>query len=490
MKKTLKNLLVLSVVGCGLVLASCSSVQAKPNGLDDKLVNFTNDNTEYFRNSYELLFENYLDAGSSSSTILTNLINIIAETELPEFYGSQAAFEAEVEKKCKQKLIDKVKDGAYDVDSLFQEEKLVKELANSLHNVYLPEGKTYNNDYLILPDVTVDDFAEIFHADYSDYFKKNYRSSILKELLTAKYMCENQFNTLGRAQARDVSYIKIEKIDEKPSAVSSLITDWLSQYIDVKGNEVKTVDSELDLESLARIWKGVDLTGAEATFASTHYSLNKQLEERIAKIADYDSVSGVYTMKDDADIDTAIEDEFTGSGAYTINWGKVLKQRELVKKDFTGSDLYTKSEGISDLPSVITNRVFSTSVASYIKTVKYKVGDEEKEVRFLTPATSENDSTLSKYYHFDSSTNAYYIVLVNDYNFSSTALNEETTEVDGKKVYGKNTKKIAEQLGESSSNQREAVIKYLKKYQIADNVHDQDFYEYLENNYSEIFDDK
>ena len=104
MKKTLKNLLVLSVVGCGLVLASCSSVQAKPNGLDDKLVNFTNDNTEYFRNSYELLFENYLDAGSSSSTILTNLINIIAETELPEFYGSQAAFEAEVEKKCKQKI--------------------------------------------------------------------------------------------------------------------------------------------------------------------------------------------------------------------------------------------------------------------------------------------------------------------------------------------------------------------------------------------------
>ena len=50
MKKTLKNLLVLSVVGCGLVLASCSSVQARPNGLDDKLVNFTNDNTEYFRN--------------------------------------------------------------------------------------------------------------------------------------------------------------------------------------------------------------------------------------------------------------------------------------------------------------------------------------------------------------------------------------------------------------------------------------------------------
>ena len=47
MKKTLKNLLVLSVVGCGLVLASCSSVQAKPNGLDDKLVNFTNDNTEW-----------------------------------------------------------------------------------------------------------------------------------------------------------------------------------------------------------------------------------------------------------------------------------------------------------------------------------------------------------------------------------------------------------------------------------------------------------
>ena len=47
MKKTLKNLLVLSVVGCGLVLASCSSVQAKPNGLDDKLVNFTKDNTEY-----------------------------------------------------------------------------------------------------------------------------------------------------------------------------------------------------------------------------------------------------------------------------------------------------------------------------------------------------------------------------------------------------------------------------------------------------------
>ena len=167
-------------------------------------------------------------------------------------------------------------------------------------------------------------------------------------------------------------------------------------------------------------------------------------------------------------------------------------KRTFDKKILDDSLLFIKSlyESIKEYRDFKKPRHFIEKDKVDVKTVKYKVGDEEKEVRFLTPATSENDSTLSKYYHFDSSTNAYYIVLVNDYNFSSTALNEETTEVDGKKVYGKNTKKIAEQLGESSSNQREAVIKYLKKYQIADNVHDQDFYEYLENNYSEIFDDK
>ena len=187
-------------------------------------------------------------------------------------------------------------------------------------------------------------------------------------------------------------------------------------------------------------------------------------------------------MMDKEDTDQTIEDEYTGSGAYTIEWGEELALRTLEQKDFTRDDIYTKSVGISDLPSTITERLFSASISSYVLT------SEKGGVQFLTPKTTLNGSDLSKYYFYDSSSNAYYIVVVNKY-YTSSVVNkiiEENTDENGKITYTDELIDIAYDLSDSSTNQRQALVYYLKQYNVGDNIYDDAFYDYIVSNYAEI----
>lgn len=45
---------------------------------------------------------------------------------------------------------------------------------------------------------------------------------------------------------------------------------------------------------------------------------------------------------------------------------------------------------------------------------------------------------------------------------------------------------IAYGLADSSTNQRNALVYYLQQYDVGSNIHDQDFYDYIVSNYSEI----
>jgi hypothetical protein len=181
------------------------------------------------------------------------------------------------------------------------------------------------------------------------------------------------------------------------------------------------------------------------------------------------------------DTDSSIEDKYTGSGSYSIEWGEELALRELQQKDFTGDDIYIKSTGISDLPQDASDRLFSSSIASYVAT------SPKGGVSFLTPKTILNGSELSKYFYFDSSSDAYYIVVVNKYYTSSVVNNlVETNTVDGVTTYTEALVDIAYELAESTSNQRQALVHFLREYDVDSNIHDDAFYDYIVDNYSEI----
>ena len=78
----------------------------------------------------------------------------------------------------------------------------------------------------------------------------------------------------------------------------------------------------------------------------------------------------------DKDIDTSIENKYTGNNTYPLEVGYSLALAELSGKEISDSDLFTKTNGISGLPTAITDRIFSSNIASYTK-VKNGVINEE-----------------------------------------------------------------------------------------------------------------
>lgn len=510
MKKLSKTLLTLALAG-GVVfpLASCDA-NAKPANINDKIVSFEDSNKTYFRDTFETLYDNYIEGGSASGVILSNMIKIIAreklvksETNTKAMFDTEADLDAEILRLCKEKLFDKVNTGGYDVYDVFQEEKLVKELRASLYDI---KGSTFSSSVIITPEMdSENDYDKIFKADYSDYFEKSYHPEIYKKLLTAQYMAENETAALGRAQARKVNYIKIEKSSERPNAVTKLINDWLQDF--VKNGKTTSQDGRFDLDSLSKIWKGVQVVGEtsdkEIEYQNNYFNLTSNLDNDIKKIVktkevageivfDYDA-NGHFQMLDDDKIDASIESKYTNDNAYTLDWGYVLAERQLSKKKLTGNDFYTKSEGIGDLPSSITDRIFSSSMKNYITEVNYTVSGNTESVYFLTPQTYETtEGSMTKYYHYDLGTNAYYIVVVDPstYTLSEIKSKCELNDDDERSIkkYSEDAIKIAEQLGESSSNQREALVYYMNEYDVDKNIHDENFYDYLSDNYSEIFD--
>ena len=62
----------------------------------------------------------------------------------------------------------------------------------------------------------------------------------------------------------------------------------------------------------------------------------------------------------------------------------------------------------------------------------------------------------------------------------------EDNTTDGVVTYTDAIIDIAYDLADSSTNQRQALIHYLREYSVGENVHDEAFYEYIVENYAEI----
>lgn len=474
MKKLIRNLLVVSFLSVGLV--SCGDeVLAEPGNIDSPIVNITDSEKDYFRNTIEYLYTDLIDGGTTNTTVFNNLVTNIAEAELEGFVS-----EEKIKKLCKEELLKKVTSGSFSTNNLFNEEKFANSLNTAL-TIVTPGTNGYNKDYLITPeDHDVENFDNVFYGNYDKYIEKEIRPTVLKNLLTSKYLYENSVSSLSRASAREVSYIKLENFANKAGEVNKLINEWLGKFITAQETDKTLV---IDLDELQAIYKGVKQEGTDERsvrindYIDRYYTLADEIEEDIEKIATIDN--GKYVMKDADDTDKTIEDKYTGNGAYTIEWGHELALRTLAQKDFTGSDIYTKSTGISDLPSSLTdNRIFSPSISSYL------TGEKTDGTRFLKPVTTLNGSSLGNYYHYDSSSNAYYIIVVSNYYTSSVINNAIENDTNKEELID-----IAYDLSTSSTNQRQALVHYLQNYNVGSNIHDETFYDYIVDNYSEVIDD-
>lgn len=489
-KNYLRKILVVSVLSLSTLLASCNNVDAKPGNIDSPIVGIE-DGNNYFKNTIETIYNDLINSGTTNTTVFDELITNIAKKEVVGTFAS----EEKINEICQEILLNEVKGGSYSVNNLFNEEKYVSSLKSTNPGISFSngsEGEQYNNDYLIMPE---DTFENVFKANYTEYIEKKIKPGVLKSLLVSKYLYDHSSSSLSRSNARDVQYIKLTNFANKPGEVNNLINEWLGAYIN---NPTETID----LDELQAIYKGIEvdtegLEGEELAranrindYISRYYTLRDEIDEDLAKIVETNEdgellkdENGFYILKNSDDTDQAIEDEYTGTGLYTVEWGEELAKRNLLQQDFTGEDIYTKSKGISDLPTESTDRLFSASISSYI--VSSSKGDQ-KGVDFLTPKTILNGSNLGKYYSYDSASNSYYIVVVNKY-FTSSVVNDiiKTNETEENK-YDEDLIDIAYDLSESSTNQRSALVYYLQQYDVGNNIHDETFYQYIVDNYSEI----
>lgn len=508
MKKLTK---ILTVSLAAISLMACDDVVAQPNAVlnGEVLVHFANNET-YFNNNFEVIYNDMVASGTSNSTILTELTNLISKKEVKTFYGfsdeemeniftnvtnslsgkdrlsySSANqkvaenLEAAIIKRVKDTMVDKAKSDSYAVDNLFQERKLVNELRTSLYEV---EGDVYNEDYLITPD---SEFEDIFFCDYTDYIKKTIFPEVYKELLTSVYLYNKNYSALGRAYAREVKYIKLENISNHTDSVSVLINNYFKAFV-----ENTTPTGDFDLYSLARIYKGVftsedtdEVSLKEKAFVENNDITTREdtiMEElrQVVKFDDSDAPTDQLLDENDRNRDSELISSYTGSYAYLPSWGRQLKEREIEQLDIIVDDgIAIKSNGVSDLPTEFRNRLFSSSVSSYVKTLN--------GVTFLTPKVTPNGSVndyLTQYAYYDSSTNAYYIAIVGA-TYNTTKLNDHKDSAETKEV----AMEIARILGKTSTNQKEALVYYLDKYDMS--FGDQDFYDYIESTYSEVLDD-
>lgn len=511
--KKLGKILTLSLAS--LMLFACDDIAAEPKPVVDgnELVSVENKN-DLYNNNFEVVYEKLTASGTANDTIMKELINVMAKEQVAKFYGLEVTefenvltnvlntlannspatltgkakeLEDIILEQIKDKMVDKVRGGSYSTDYLFDEEKLVNELKLSLYDI---KGDTFTKDLLVTPDST---YEEVFKADYSDYIEKSLYPDVLKELLTSVYLYENEYTSLGRSYARDVRYIKLEAISTHKDSVPVLINSYFDSFINNKAN---FPTETFDLDSLARIYKGVfastGLTEEETkekNFESDKITTREEvLDEELEKVID----SNGNILTDETKRDNDLLSSYTGSYKYPVQHGKTLKDRELATMNIVVDDgLAVRSGGVSDLPTEMRNRLFSSGIKSNLETITMK--DTENSVKVLTPKLTlnqEKDDYVNKYAYFDSSSNAYYIVIVDDY-FNTTKLRDGKADSEILNEEAKsNALEIARLLSTTSSNQKDALLHYLELDEYKLEFGDQSFYDYIESTYPELLEDE
>ena len=268
MKKN--KLLTVAALSLCLLLTGCDDIVAKPSNGESPLVQFEGNKDEYFQNDYQKVYDQVVSGGSINTYTLEKLVQSIANDKV----NNSNFFENLPE--LKKELIDEVmlsraNSDTYKKNGKFYESLFIENITKDL--VEVTKGTSPLNDGIyVKPDFKVSDLLGSDYvtvaADgtvsgpYAEYISKEVLPEINEKLLTAKYICETSFSALGRAYARKVSYVKLENIEKKPGVASKLLLDWLGNFV----NNNETTTEKFDLDSLARIYKGIPSTDAEKAF--------------------------------------------------------------------------------------------------------------------------------------------------------------------------------------------------------------------------------
>src|SRR5574344_1858677 len=227
-------------------------------------------------------------------------------------------------------------------------------------------------------DVTNAYFKDIF-GTYKNYIAQAVLPDIYRNELTTQYLYTENFGQIKQTAYRKVDYISLAENASYSGSVGNLMTAYCK---DVLSDATYAKDfTSYGFTFLGDLYKGTtsNFTSAQNTIAEKIYTdagwhkatALKSLTIGDWTISDYYKESAMGTIITSYEKltdnrftdDTTVRNDFTNSGAYTVDTGLAVKTRTLIAADKTTHGWYDKS-GLSSLASALSGRLFKVQVAN------------------------------------------------------------------------------------------------------------------------------
>lgn len=491
MKSTKKLARVLLLCTSLTLLVACDDdVTNYPSNLDEYVLDQSGCDAEtqsaITDNNYEDVYDNIASSSSVSAQTLDNILYKLAKENL---VGDYAISDADFNEKYQQKMIDVAVSGSYSTDNKFDEYRFALSLKADMYDIKTADGSTdltdiknAANEIVIDPDnyeTVQEEFDAIFNLDYTDYIDRYYKPMIYRQYLYAKYIYDQSYSSIGNTNARDVTVVKITDDTDNPGSASKLVNAYVEKYI-----EDETV-LDVDITDLARLWKGVNITAEEDAWLDTLgvNTLADEIDLDIEEIQDSEYLT-----------DSNLESQYTGGYTYTVEHGKELALSDLKTTDLVTDGVFLKSSGLTDLPSSLKTRIFSTNYSTdvegvedgSVKDVSYVTTHGDETYRFVTPEVSLT-GTEANIVNYDADSNSYYLVQVNSIVTTSRIAQSDSDSDEVKATKRELATEAAYEMASSDSYKKSAIVWLLINNDI--DYSDEDFYDYIDTNYPAVFED-
>lgn len=470
-------------------------------------------------------------SGSDVTRIMKDFDNQAHSVYKDGEYSSAVAYD-NVKERAKDKMFSTVTvDSANVKDNLFYESKFVsaQQLAYTLGGTF-DDTKVSSQGVLVNPNTTYED---VFKAgdQYSYYLEKTYYNDLKIQYLTADYIYNKSYASIGNSTARKVQIVKLTDRTDNVGAAKRLLQAYVEDYISNPSSPLLGKDPEFKV--LSKLWKGITssfVDSIEGGAFSSRYDENTYLtNEEISWLKDKklmtDTTSDLAIGKimadkkklDKMDIDnpanenpyssyiSELEDTYTEKYKLSIGVGLRNAVDKIVKDDYVTEGIYTSSDSIDSLPAALKNNIFSVNLALDKSTVDNMKNKKDKDGKDSDNYVSidgvsifqadgnryiiNNGSTSSddnKIIYYDSENKAYYLVRILDAVSNASLSQSSTTSMyDSAKKKEQIAREVAFKLASSDTYKKEATIYYLRRLNI--DYSDSDFLDYLKENYKDLF---
>ena len=470
-------------------------------------------------------------SGSDVTRIMKDFDNQAHSVYKDGEYSSSVTYD-NVKERAKDKMFSTVTvDSANVKDNLFYESKFVsaQQLAYTLGGTF-DDTKVSSQGVLVNPNTTYED---VFKAgdQYSYYLEKTYYNDLKIQYLTADYIYNKSYASIGNSTARKVQIVKLTDRTDNVGAAKRLLQAYVEDYISNPSSPLLGKDPEFKV--LSKLWKGITssfVDSIEGGAFSSRYDENTYLtSEEISWLKDKklmtDTTSDLAIGKimadkkklDKMDIDNPanenpyssyisdLEDTYTEKYKLSIGVGLRNAVDKIVKDDYVTEGIYTSSDSIDSLPAALKNNIFSVNLALDKSTVDNMKNKKDKDGKDSDNYVSidgvsifqadgnryiiNNGSTSSddnKIIYYDSENKAYYLVRILDAVSNASLSQSSTTSMyDSAKKKEQIAREVAFKLASSDTYKKEATIYYLRRLNI--DYSDSDFLNYLKENYKDLF---